>query len=426
MASRKERDRAKIAANRAAGKGSKGSSQHPKSKNPRARLLAEERKKKLQKADALARRQELTREVNPVTGKVGRGGKYGRKDQDIDPTLGISSKEALALRESQARRAEQVLANNERIRAEGAQATEIQEGQEPTIDQAAELSRTGKIIRKLSELAPDEILFDESGNPVEREGISEGEAAQQLIGTGLAGAGSLGTAIGVGVGATAGAGAAQEAKAANAIRSSRNTVDDVYAKYISRMDPENLGDASKAAGGVAPKARTLKGSLDAAKNSKTWELTKKAYGIGLGLTKTGIAAGGVYMSYKGTLLFSRFINEEAMQSVSFALSQALKAKDLEGAQEAMDLMEKILNPESLTWFQKINFPGQADKAFDNFEEAASIYLKVNQKNFEALQVELATEAPGLFGNQNPDISRSDAEIQLEQARRELEILRRAQ
>ena len=99
---------------------------------------------------------------------------------------------------------------------------------------------------------------------------------------------------------------------------------------------------------------------------------------------------GTLMASIGSYPFSGFIKEEALQTISFAVSSAIENNDVELATQAIELQKEILDPN--LWNQiKANIPfvNVLDK-LDDFYEAARLKITVDEKIVNDLKIQIDT------------------------------------
>lgn len=99
------------------------------------------------------------------------------------------------------------------------------------------------------------------------------------------------------------------------------------------------------------------------------------------LAKLGLstAAVGTLITAIGSYPFAGFIKEEALQTIDFGVTTALKSGDVEAAEQALALQEEILNPS--VWselFQKIPFANVLTN-LESFYDAARIKATINRR-----------------------------------------------
>ena len=105
------------------------------------------------------------------------------------------------------------------------------------------------------------------------------------------------------------------------------------------------------------------------------------------VTKLGLSTGaaGLLLTTIGSYPFAGFIKEEALQTLSYGVTAAVRNGDWEGAEAAFALQEEILNPG--TWKQLVAMVPFANvlDSLDDFYEAATIKLAIDRKMVSDMQ-----------------------------------------
>jgi hypothetical protein len=102
---------------------------------------------------------------------------------------------------------------------------------------------------------------------------------------------------------------------------------------------------------------------------------------------------GALIGTIGTYPFAGFIKEEALQTLGFASANAIKNKDVEGAQAAIDAQKEVLNPD--LWKKIIDgvpYANVVDQLKDYYK-AATIKVAVDEKMLDDLTKQQSGETP---------------------------------
>tara|TARA_R100001530_G_scaffold136358_2_gene116695 strand:+ start:4600 stop:5793 length:1194 start_codon:yes stop_codon:yes gene_type:complete len=117
----------------------------------------------------------------------------------------------------------------------------------------------------------------------------------------------------------------------------------------------------------------------------------------------------------GTYPFAGFIKEEALQTLSFAVTSADENDDLEGMQLALQEQAEVLNPD--TWEQIIGLVPFANVVIQlkNFYDAAKIKLEIDTKKFNKKSEELENPPPTFAEERDIQLDKErDRELQEQQ------------
>lgn len=110
------------------------------------------------------------------------------------------------------------------------------------------------------------------------------------------------------------------------------------------------------------------------------------------LTKVGLVLGGasLLVGAIGSYPFAGFIEEEALQTLSFGVRSAIANNDIEGAESALDMQEEILNPEM--WdriIAKIPYANVVAK-LNRFKEAAALKVSIDREVINQMKIQKDT------------------------------------
>jgi len=106
--------------------------------------------------------------------------------------------------------------------------------------------------------------------------------------------------------------------------------------------------------------------------------------------KNPVAVASVIVGAIGSYPFAGFIKEEALQTLGFASSTAIKNGDVEGAREAIEFQKEVLNPD--VWHAVIDGIPYANivNNLKDFYSAAQIKLSVDEKIVGDLKIQQET------------------------------------
>jgi hypothetical protein len=144
-----------------------------------------------------------------------------------------------------------------------------------------------------------------------------------------------------------------------------------------------VGKSSRSVAKAAP-ATTRKVAGRYATNTKSTGLTTSM------LLKTGKGAlknAPAIIATIGTYPFAGFIKEESLQTLGFAVKTASDNKDIQGAEQAIQAQEELLDPD--TWQELINKVPYANvvSQLNSFYKAARTKLNVDKTNIQRLREE---------------------------------------
>ncbi len=104
----------------------------------------------------------------------------------------------------------------------------------------------------------------------------------------------------------------------------------------------------------------------------------------------GVAAAGLFVATVGTYPFAGFIEEEALQTLSFAVLAATKNGDFEGAEEAFALQEEILNPTTWDKLMRLIPFANVQAELNDFKKAALAKLEIDKKVIADMKIQQET------------------------------------
>jgi len=107
---------------------------------------------------------------------------------------------------------------------------------------------------------------------------------------------------------------------------------------------------------------------------------------------TGVSIGSVHLLVEalGTYPFSQFNEAEAINTLNYGYSSAVRNGDLDGAQNSITQVEEILNP---TFFDTLKsyIPWvNAVDSLDKFRDAAAVSTEINQKILDDMRIQQET------------------------------------
>jgi len=106
------------------------------------------------------------------------------------------------------------------------------------------------------------------------------------------------------------------------------------------------------------------------------------------------AATGIILDMIGTINFTGFLKEEALQTLDFGVKQAHSTNDKEGMRAALDQQKAILNPDVWTKIKEYIPYLNVQEQVDNFVAAAKTKYAINEKLYEDMvNPALAGETP---------------------------------